>query len=378
MQKAEKISALVIAGGFSTRMGEFKPLLPLGHGKVIEKTVLTFLAAGIDDVRVVVGHRGDEIVPLITPLGAVPVFNQHYAGGMYTSVLSGVSSLPPDTEGFFLMPADIPTVRPRTVTEILQAYREHSAEIVYPIFKGMRGHPPLISGGLIPAIKSWNGSGLRAFLAEKEEGALDLPVIDQGVLMDMDNPDDYNKIKNYYNRRDIPTEEECYAILSRFNADNRLLGHSQTVAAVACQMAFLLNNAGCRLNISLIRAAALLHDLAKGVPDHAKAGAVIVKSLGFPKVARIVAAHTDIIPQPGGMVSERELVYLADKVVRGDQVVSFEARFQYPLEKYSGIPEILQKIKGRLDSARLIQKKIDCILGKNKEDGQWMPDLKQL
>jgi len=44
---AHKIAALVLAAGYSSRMGAFKPLLPLGETTVIEKTVSSFLAEGI-------------------------------------------------------------------------------------------------------------------------------------------------------------------------------------------------------------------------------------------------------------------------------------------------------------------------------------------
>lgn len=58
---AARLAALVLAAGFSSRMGSFKPLLPLGETTVIEKVVGNFFAAGIQDVRVV-GHRAEEVI----------------------------------------------------------------------------------------------------------------------------------------------------------------------------------------------------------------------------------------------------------------------------------------------------------------------------
>ena len=51
------ISALVLAAGRSTRMGQLKQLLPLGQHTIIEQVVTTFLASSVDEVVVVTAHR---------------------------------------------------------------------------------------------------------------------------------------------------------------------------------------------------------------------------------------------------------------------------------------------------------------------------------
>ena len=61
MTDSRKITALVQAAGFSSRMGDFKPLLPLGRSTLVEEAVERFRRAGIDDVRVVIGHREGEM-----------------------------------------------------------------------------------------------------------------------------------------------------------------------------------------------------------------------------------------------------------------------------------------------------------------------------
>jgi molybdenum cofactor cytidylyltransferase len=57
MKEDERIVALILAAGFSSRMETFKPLLPVGGASLIERTIARFLQAGFRDVRVVVGHR---------------------------------------------------------------------------------------------------------------------------------------------------------------------------------------------------------------------------------------------------------------------------------------------------------------------------------
>src|SRR5438552_1073279 len=56
------LPALVLAAGRSSRMGRAKASLPLGGDTFLSRIVRTFLAAGVDDVVVVVGHDAAAIV----------------------------------------------------------------------------------------------------------------------------------------------------------------------------------------------------------------------------------------------------------------------------------------------------------------------------
>lgn len=195
LRDAHKIAALVLAAGYSSRMGAFKPLLPLGETTVIEKAVSSFLAAGIQDIRVVVGHRAGEVIPVLDRLGVKSIINDHYSRGMYSSVTTGVRSFEPEVQAFFLLPGDNPLVKPQTILELIQFYLESEAGIIYPCFKGLRGHPPLISARYVKSILAWNQpGGLRALLSNYAMDALNVEVADQGVLLDMDNPVDYQKV----------------------------------------------------------------------------------------------------------------------------------------------------------------------------------------
>ena len=58
---AMDIQALILAAGFSRRMGRFKPLLVLNGKTVLARCVESFRQAGIADMTVVTGHRHREV-----------------------------------------------------------------------------------------------------------------------------------------------------------------------------------------------------------------------------------------------------------------------------------------------------------------------------
>lgn len=358
------ISALVLAAGYSSRAPGFKPLLPLGDTSVIEKTIASLRQAGVGDVTVVVGHRADELVPVLDALAVRHVFNECYPEGMFSSVVAGVRSLRPEVEAFFLLPADTPMVRSHTVKLLGRAYKKTGADVVYPVFQGQRGHPPLISARLSPAVLAWNRpGGLRLLLEQYEPRAVEVAVLDEGILMDIDTPADYHKIVECYYTSHIPTSNECAAILAQMNVPDGVQRHGRLVADVAWRLADRLNQTGLKLDAGLTQAAGLLHDMAKGRPDHAHLGARLLRGLGYPKVAKIVASHTDIVFEEGSSLNEAAVVYLADKLVKHDRMVSINERFQCPLEKFAGDTTALSAIRERLAKAQTILRRIEQALG---------------
>jgi CTP:molybdopterin cytidylyltransferase MocA len=193
--RGNNLAALVLAAGYSSRMGQFKPLLPFGRSTVIESAVDCFSGAGIRNITVVVGHRASELQSLLERGQLRCVFNPAYNQGMYSSVVAGLHSLPSEVEACFLLPGDMPGIQPDTIRRIAKEYAETQAPILYPVLRGRRGHPPLISRPLFAAIVSGEGTGgLRALLAGYDSQARDLPVQDEGIHLDLDTPEDYARL----------------------------------------------------------------------------------------------------------------------------------------------------------------------------------------
>jgi len=193
----DHLAGIVLAAGFSRRMGAFKPLLPLRGSTVLQTAVHALLDAGVPDVVVVTGHRAAELRPVIDTLGVREVHNPGHADGMYTSVRAGVAALAPAAAAFFLLPCDIPLVRPSTVSALAEARaREGDPPVCYPVFEGRRGHPPLIGSRLVPEILAEDDppGGLRSLLRIHQVDAVEQEVADPGVRMDLDTPGAYRRM----------------------------------------------------------------------------------------------------------------------------------------------------------------------------------------
>ena len=197
------VTAVILAAGYSGRMGRFKPLLDLGGRTAIERVIASFKEAGISDVRVVAGYRRKILVPLLDRLGVEVIINYRYAEGMFSSVQAAVKSLGPSTEAFFLMPADVPLVKAETIRHLAETYGRHPGKILVPAFGERRGHPPLISARFAGEIMSYSGAGgINSLFGLHSADILILPVPDGNILLDMDTPGDYEDMKRGLRKSD--------------------------------------------------------------------------------------------------------------------------------------------------------------------------------
>lgn len=362
MRGRGKIAALILAAGNSFRMGCLKPLLPLRGSSMIEETIDRFRRGGIDDVRVVLGFEAERIAPLLDRLQVRKVLNPDYKAGMLSSILAGVKDLESDIQAVFVLPSDVPLVKPETIRFLVRTRRETGATVIYPRFLGQRGHPPLLSTGCVSSLPVAFDGGLRAYLLRYEDQSLDVEVVDQAVTMDCDTPLDYRLLQDYGAREDIPTHEECEALWNRFRVSPEVRSHSRLVADLARRFAVHLSRAGFDLDIPLIVAAGCLHDLLKGQRNHAREGAKVLLELGYLRVAPIVASHMDIELKSRAL-DESALVYLADKYVEGDRIVGMEERFKKVFARFADRPSILESVSRRLKDAKTIKGWIETALG---------------
>ncbi len=359
-----RYAAIILAGGLSTRMKQFKPLLSLGESTVVDHIINTYLSEGVD-VVLVAGYKYDEIKAKIQKKNITVVYNPDYEKGMFTSIQAGIKQLRPEHQAFFINPVDIPLVRPATIKRLMAVATENPRKIIYPVFGEKRGHPPLIPSSFATAILKWRKQGgLKTVLDAQEKLALEVPVADNYTILDIDTPEDYIFLTERYRRYDIPTDEECNVILHDIcKVTPEKIKHSQKVAEVAADIGRAFSLHGTCVDIELVYVAGMLHDIAKGEKKHDIAGGKILRELGFGKVGDIVAVHSNLANGDLSQPLEAKIVYLTDKFVGGEKLVSLEERYHHP----DFPPETQAIIAERLKVAQNIKIELEKLLGHRLE-----------
>ena len=184
------ISAVVLAAGASSRMGQPKLLLPLAGEPMIRRVVREVSAAGFDDVLVVLGHEHERMLAAVEGLSVRHAVNADYAHGMGTSFRTAVDHLPDSEAAMFLL-ADQPFVTTAEFRAVLDAYREKRPGIVCARFGDVTAPPHLFDRSLFPELSQLE-HGARPVLHRHRDRAIVLAFA-ADRLMDVDTPDDYER-----------------------------------------------------------------------------------------------------------------------------------------------------------------------------------------
>jgi molybdenum cofactor cytidylyltransferase len=186
------VAVVVLAAGRSSRLGRPKQLLDLGGEPLLRHTLRNALAAGADDVVLVLGNAAGEIAAAVGELGQRTVVNVRFAEGQSTSLHSGIAALGDGVEAAVLMLGDQPTVGPEIVAALIARWRESGAAVVQPVYGGVPANPVLIARALFPELLAVGGDeGARSVIrAHREEIAL-VPVSDGPPPQDVDTEEDY-------------------------------------------------------------------------------------------------------------------------------------------------------------------------------------------
>lgn len=174
----------------------------------------------------------------------------------------------------------------------------------------------------------------------------------------------------------IPTVPECESLLRTYANDPNLLRHVKMVALAAYMMAELCRENGHSIDPILAHRGGLLHDLDKliclgSASEHGQVANRILQDKGFSKLGRISISHpafTLLDPEKAPATLEERIVYIADKLVDGDQIVGLKARVanlrdRYPRDivKFNLCEPLMQDLENEtlsqmeLDEPRLIE-----------------------
>lgn len=349
------IGAIILAAGYSSRMNACKPLLPFGSSNALCRCVDLFSTAGIDEILVITGYRAPELERVLGASPCKTVWNPDFASGMFSSICAGVRALTAECDAFFLLPVDIPLVRPATIIFLQEQFA--GSAVLFPCFEGERGHPPLIPSRYRETILSYTGpGGLRGLL--KQFPGRDIPVWDGAVLRDMDTPCQYQELSRLYDRYTVGNRSEAQALARHFMPESGI-GHGQAVAEIACLLGEALNRNGYQLDVDMLYNAGLLHDIAKGQKQHARAGAELLTNLGLTGLASSVLHHNECLVPEDEQLTERDIICLADKLVSGCRRVTITERFAKTFNRYGHDKKVYQIIKRRQDNVVQLQKLIE-------------------
>lgn len=170
----------------------------------------------------------------------------------------------------------------------------------------------------------------------------------------------------------VPSDAQCRLLWDAYGMLPNIRAHSELVACLATALAELARAAGLSVDVAEVRAAALLHDLAKTYTirhggNHCQLGAAWVQEItGNPALAQGVLCHVHWPREIDLAVDFLPLALIySDKRVKHNQIVTLEARFDDLLVRYGTTDYIRGRIRESFQQAEAIERALAATLGVN-------------
>ena len=167
-------------------MGRPKALLEY-RGETFLGRLVRLFRVYCEDVLVVTSTQ--------TPVdGARTIVNPAPELGMLSSLQCGFRALPPGIRAAIFTPVDVPAVEESTIAGVVLNWTGELLRI--PRHRGRRGHPVLVSSALFGEFLDLPPTAeARTVVRRHEADIVYVDVDDPGILMDVDTPADYERLR---------------------------------------------------------------------------------------------------------------------------------------------------------------------------------------
>ena len=195
------VPGVILAAGDSTRMGFPKALLlTRDRTPFVVAIASAFAAAGIQDIVVVTGRDHERITEALAnqDLAVKPrvVRNPDPARGQLSSLIAGMDAVvTPGTQALAMTLVDVPMLHPDTVRVVVAEWQRTRASIVRPAIGDRHGHPVVFDRRVFAELRAAPADvGAKAVVRAHADEIVNVPVTDEGCLVDVDTPQDYDAL----------------------------------------------------------------------------------------------------------------------------------------------------------------------------------------
>jgi molybdenum cofactor cytidylyltransferase len=191
-------TAIILAAGASSRLGQSKQLAEFEGVPLLLKTVLAALDAGIPHVLVVLGANHLQHQAILAHLPVEIVINQEWEAGMGRSLKCGVKSVisaRPQTCCVAVLVCDQPFLSAGHIRQLFQQHDKSKKPIVASAYNNTHGVPCLFEKSLFSELLNLPDPGGAKFLIQKFPEKVTFIEWPDGKT-DIDTPADLENLKD--------------------------------------------------------------------------------------------------------------------------------------------------------------------------------------
>jgi molybdenum cofactor cytidylyltransferase len=189
------IKAVVLASGFSKRMGENKLLLPFKDKPLIYWTLKSIKETNFEEVDVI--YKDEKVKNIAKSFGFNAVYNINANLGQSESIKIALKNYTGKAVMFFT--GDQPLLKSTTIKSMIKEF-ETSNKIVIPLYEGQRGMPTIFPSEFFDELRSLEGDmGGRQVIKSHPEKVTFIEIDNILEGFDVDSPKEYLFLKTKEN-----------------------------------------------------------------------------------------------------------------------------------------------------------------------------------
>ncbi len=195
----QRVAAIVLAAGCSTRMNGWNKLLAEIDGvPVLRRMVQALCSSQAQPIIVVTGHEANEIERVLSGTCVKCVHNPKFASGLSSSLRCGLAALPKESDAVLVCLGDMPQVKSAHIDQLIDAFDPTRARaICVPTWHRQRGNPVLWARRFVPEMMQLSGDqGARQLFEQHRDLLHYVEMSDAGVLLDVDTPEDLKALSS--------------------------------------------------------------------------------------------------------------------------------------------------------------------------------------
>lgn len=180
-------SAIVLAAGTSSRLGQPKALLRLGGVSLVRHVASDAGSTSPLELVVVVGSE-PKVAQQVERIATRIVNVEPSDEGMAASLRAGLAALTQPCDGLLVLLCDQPALTGRHLALLLGEWHEQPALAVATGYAGVRGVPAILPASWFDALRALRGDrGARELLRTREDVRV---IVDEAYARDIDTLDD--------------------------------------------------------------------------------------------------------------------------------------------------------------------------------------------
>lgn len=179
-------------------MGRDKALLEY-RGSTFLNHLISVFAPRVAPLVVVLGHHAEDILATIQEPQVVKiVVNENYRMGMVTSLQAGIRAIPSEVDAAMFGLVDHPTVKESTIDLLVEQFQGGQRILAIPCYQNQRGHPVIATRSILEKILHLqNYSTPKTVIRKHSSDTTLVEVDDPGVVLDIDEPGDYESVAQF-------------------------------------------------------------------------------------------------------------------------------------------------------------------------------------